>query len=228
MTRLLAATLAAFACLAAYAQPGGMRAQVLAVESLADFERWAEQKPSPPGDYPRTLRDIPVGKPIHFPIVVSGLQPGPADLDLVADIEFFAPSGKSLGILKQCCRFFAPAGAEVHTAVLGNAATLVFGENDMKGTYSARVSVTDGPRSADARQDFRFAGPPAASPAPANAPFPPPAARAPAPVEPSSAAEAPKLRMAPPPAKNPGRDADKRDCLSLPTPAEIIKCAERK
>jgi len=224
-TRLLAAILATFACLAAHAQQGGMRAQVVAVESLADFERWAEQKPAPQGDYPRSLREIPVGKPVHFPIVVSGLQPGPADLDLVADIEFFAPSGKSLGILQKCCRFFAPAGAEVHTAVLGNAATLVFGENDMKGIYSARVSVTDGPRSADARQDFRFAGPPVAATPPAG---PAPAARAPAPAEPSSAAEAPKLRMGTPPAKNPGRDADKRDCLSLPTPAEIIKCAERK
>jgi hypothetical protein len=217
MTRYLAAVLAAFACLAAHAQ-GGMRVQVLAVESLADFERWAQQMPRPMGEYPRGLREVPVGKPVHFPILVSGLQPGPADLDLVADIEFYAPGGKSLGILRECCRFFAPAGSDVRMAVLGNAATLVFGENDLRGTYSARVSVKDGPRSADTRQDFAFNAPRSAVP-------PPPK---PAPVAPSSAAEAPKLRMGTPPAKNPGRDADKRDCLSLPTPAEVIKCAERK
>jgi hypothetical protein len=40
---------------------------------------------------------------------------------------------------------------------------------------------------------------------------------------------APKLRQnLPPAAAEPGGPGDKRDCLGLPTPAEVIKCSERK
>lgn len=248
-TRFLAAILATLACFAAHAQQEGMRVQVFAVESLEDFERWAQQQPAPRGEYPRNLRQLPAGRPVHFPIVVSGLQPRPAAVDLVADIEFIAPNGASIGKLERCCGYAAPAGSDARMVVLGNAATLVFAPSDMTGIYGARVTVRDGPRSAESAQQFRFDGPPGAKPAAsaapeaapaaapraaAPAPAPAPAARAPAkapapppPAAPSSAAEAPKLRMTLP-AKNPGRDVDKRDCLSLPTPAEIIKCAERK
>lgn len=236
--------------LAAHAQQPGMRAQVLIVESLPAFERWAQTPPPPGSTYPASLREVPVGKPVHFPIVVSGLRPGARELNVVADIEFFAPNGNSLGVIQQCCRFSAPANSDTRMAVLGNAATLVFAANDMRGTYTVAVSATDGASTVTARETFRFGPaeaqptkavappapvtPPAASP-PKAARTPPPAAPAPSrpappsPVEmPSSAAEAPKLRMGTPPENNPGRDGDRRDCLALPTPAEIIKCAEKK
>ena len=46
---------------------------------------------------------------------------------------------------------------------------------------------------------------------------------------PGSANEIPRLRMNVPPAQlEPGGPGDKRDCLSLPTPSEVIKCSERK
>lgn len=232
---LLAALLLPFAALA---QQSGMRAQVLIVESLPAFERWAQTPPPPGSTYPGILREVPVGKPVHFPIVVSGLRPGARELNIVADIEFFAPNGNSLGVIQQCCRFSAPANSDTRMAVLGNAATLVFAANDMRGTYTVAVSATDGASTVTARETFRF-GPAEAQPAKAATPpapvtpppavAPPKAARARPPAEmPSSAAEAPKLRMGTPPEQNPGRDGDKRDCLSLPTPAEIIKCAEKK
>ena len=46
---------------------------------------------------------------------------------------------------------------------------------------------------------------------------------------PGSAHEAPNLRMNVPPGQlESGGPGDKRDCLGLPTPAEVIKCSERK
>jgi hypothetical protein len=249
----LAATFfAALIAFAAHAQQPGMRAQVVMVESLVDFERWAEQRLTE-GTYPRALREVPVGIPVHFPIVVTGLQQGANALELVADIEFYAPSGNSLGLIQKCCRFSAAPNSNVRAAVLGNAATLVFAANDMRGRYAVAVSVTDGTRTVKTREEFNFGkaeepakpaarpAPPApppqaaprpepaprkAEPAPAKKPEPAPPKSEPAPAKPEPAA--PKLRMAPPPEKEPGRDADKRDCLALPTPAEIIKCAEKK
>ena len=208
--RSIAAAFLALLAFAALAQQPGMRARVMMVESLPDFERWAQSSPSQP--YSRNLTEVPVGKPVHFPIVVNTVKPPSGDLSLVADIEFFAPNGASLGVLKQCCRFTANAGTQVQVAVLGNAATLVFGANDVRGTYSVVATVTDGAQTVTARESIRFPGP----------------------DMPSASAEAPKLRAETPklrmntPEKNPGKDADKRDCLSLPTPAEVIKCAERR
>lgn len=210
MIKGFAAALLALLPFAAPAQQSPLRAQVMIVESLPDFERWAQSNPSRP--YSRHLVEVPVGRPVHFPIVVNVNKASAGDLNLVADIEFFAPNGTSLGALKQCCRFNANAGTEVQMAVLGNAATLVFGANDVRGTYSVVATVTDGSQTVTARESIRFPGPDV----------------------PSAAAEAPKLRAETPklrmntPEKNPGKDADKRDCLSLPTPAEVIKCAERR
>jgi hypothetical protein len=226
MRRFAAALLASLLPLLALAQQPAMRAQVLIVESLADFERWAEHGATRP--YAADLREVPVGKPVHFPIVVTGLQASATDVNLVADIEFFGPGGNSLGVIQQCCRFASRAGSPVKVAVLGNAATLVFGANDMRGTYSVSASVSDGTRRIAVREDFRFAGPPEAAraplPAPATAPAP---ARAPAPAPAPAKAPPPRLRMDVP-EKNPGADADKRSCLDLPTAAEVIKCAEKK
>jgi hypothetical protein len=253
MRSLAAALLASLLPLAALAQQPGMRAQVMIVESLADFERWAESGSGRP--YSRDLREVPAGRPVHFPIVVTGLRPAPTDINLVADIEFFGPNGASLGVIQQCCRFSSRAGTPLQMAVLSNAATLVFGANDMRGTYSVLVSVADGAGRVTTREEFRFGAPaevvqkpvpvekpvaparpapaekpaPVAKPAPAARPAPVarPEPAPPAPAAPSSAAEAPRLRMKAP-EKNPGSDTDKRDCLALPTPAEIIKCAEKK
>ncbi|HUP30177.1 MAG TPA: hypothetical protein VM122_08400 [Usitatibacter sp.] len=224
---LAAALLASLLPFAAPAQQPALRVQVLMVESLPDFERWAQSSPS--RAYSRGLGEAPVGKPVHFPILVGVIKPPSGDINLVADIEFFAPNGASLGALKQCCRFTAPAGTDVPMAVLSNAATLTFGANDVRGTYSVAVSVTNGTDTVTTRESIRFPGPPVQEMPSAAAEAPklraePPKSR-PEPARPR--AETPKLRMNTP-EKNPGQDADKRDCLSLSTPAEIIKCAEKK
>jgi len=204
ITLMLAAT-------AAIAQQQDLRVNVLIVESVEDFQRWLQQKPTPQGRYPPSLKEAPAGKKIHFPVIVQGLDaPAQGAMTLVADVEFLAPGGKSMAVARQCCKYTVTNGPDIRMAMLGPTMSLELESGDPKGDYTVRVSVTDGSRTATTSETFRFAAAKSATPSPAPAP-----------------AAAPKLQMGVPPAKNPGRDMDKRDCLTLPTPSEVIKCTER-
>lgn len=201
----------ALAATAAIAQQSGMRAQVFVVDSVDDFKRWTQQVPAPQGPYPSSLKEVSAGRKVEFPVLVRGLAPPQqGTLVVVADMEFFAPDGKSVFAAPQCCRHTITNRPDIASVVLGNTATLVLEPGDMGGAYTVRVSVTDGAQTVTTSETFQFAGgkPAAPGPAPASA--------------------VPTLQMGTPPAKNPGRDMDKRDCLSLPTPAEVIRCTERK
>jgi hypothetical protein len=201
-----------FVATAANAQQPSMKVNVLIVESLEDFTRWLSQKPAPQGLYPPSLTEIPAGKKVHFPILVQNLRPPEQGVvDLVGDVEFFGPDGKSIYAGPKCCRFTITNRPDIHTAMLGGTPNLELEPTDVKGTYTVRVSVNDGSQTATTSEKFQFIDAKAAAPSPAPA-----------------SAPAPRLQMGTPPAKNPGRDADKRDCLTLPTPAEVIKCTERR
>ena len=209
LVALLALVLAATAPLA---QQPNMRVNVLVVESVEDFQRWLTQQPPPQGPYPPSLKEIPVGKKVHFPILVQGIRaPEQGVVTLVADVEFFGPDGKSLAAAPQCCRFTITNRPDIRMAMLGPTMNLTLESGDKRGDYSVRVSVTDGFQKVAVSETFQFVSGKSVAPAPAASP---PAA--------------PRLRMDNPPAKNPGLDADKRDCLALPTPSEIIKCTEQK
>jgi hypothetical protein len=204
---------------AAIAQQPPMKVDVLAVESVEDFQRWLqkamdaakEQKPAPQEVYPPSLKEVPAGRKVHFPILVGGLRPPEqGEVTLVGDIEFFGPEGKSIGGARQCCKFTIKNRPDIRTAMLGPTMNLEWEASDKKGAYTVRVSVTDGSQTAASSTTIQYGG--GSSAAPRQAPAP---------------AAAPRLRMDAP-AKNPGRDVDKRDCLSLPTPAEVIKCTEKE
>src|SRR5258706_4057743 len=205
LTLLLAAT-------AAIAQQPDLTVSVRIVESVEDFERWLQQKPAPQVPYTPNLKRIPAGKRIHFPIIVQGIRaPQQGVVTLVADVEFFGPDGRSIAAAPQCCRYTITNAPDIRMAMLGPTINLEFQSGFPHGSYTVRATVSDRSRSASSAESFQFISPKPAEPPPAPAP-----------------AAAPKLRMGAPPAKNPGRDADKRDCLTLPTPAEVIKCTERK
>jgi hypothetical protein len=202
---------------AAIAQPPRMKVDVLAVESVEDFQRWLqkamdaarEQMPAPQEVYPPSLKEVPASRKVHFPILVGGLRPPEqGEVTLVGDIEFFGPDGRSIGGARQCCRFTITNRPDIRTAMLGPTMNLEWEPSDKKGAYTVRVSVTDGSQTAASSLTIQYGG--GSSAASRQAP-----------------AAAPRLRMDAP-AKNPGRDMDKRDCLALPTPAEVIKCTEQK
>jgi hypothetical protein len=197
---------------AAVAQQDGLKVDVVIVDSVEDFARWLQQEPLPQGPYPASLKEVPAGKKIHFPILVGGLRPPDQGVvRLVADVEFFGPDGKSLFAAPKCCRFTITNRPDIRTAMLGGTPYFELEPGNPKGAYTVRVSVTDGSQQAATSETFLFA----------TGEF-----EVPEPSPPTTAA--PRLRMGTPPAKNPGRDMDKRDCLALSTPAEIIKCTGEK
>jgi len=186
---------------------------VIPVESVDDFKRWLGKPVDPvraasPAAYPGRLNLLPIGKKTHLPILVTGLpSPAPQPMQLVADVEILGTEGRPLGTSPQCCKATVARGSK-ESAVLLDSTVIVEPEpGRAKGSYTVRVSVSDGTQAWSASEVLHYGD-----------------------VElPGAAQEAPKLRMNVPPAQaEPGGPGDKRDCLSLPTPAEVIKCSEKK
>jgi hypothetical protein len=183
------------------------RPHVLVVDSLDDVKPWIDRPASQRGGDAGRLREIPAGMKVHLPIVVANL-PSLANrgLHLEADIEFLGPKGQVLWSRKSCCKKVVRDTPQGHAVALEPAPNVQFEPNDTAGTYSVRVVVNDGQRTATAVESFRFGDSkrdPGAKPGDIRLQM-----------------DAPK--------KNPGADRDVRDCLELPTPGEVIKCTERK
>ena len=196
-----------------YAQP--VKVSVVAVESVDDLRNWLGKPVDPAraatvASYPGRLTRLPTGRKTQLPILVTGLpSPAPQPMQLLADVEILGTDGKSLGTSPRCCHATIARGAGAG-AVLLESTVIVEPEARpglTSGSYTVRVSVTDGAQMWTTTEVLPYG---AASDMPGSH-------------------EAPKLRMNVPPAQlEGGGPGDKRDCLSLPTPAEVIKCSEKK
>ena len=201
-----------FVALSPIAQAQAVKVSVVAVESLEDLKRWLGTPVNPeraasPDTFPGNLKVIPVGRKTQLPILVSGL-PSPAQIgrELVADVEILGTDGRSLGRSPKCCKATIARGSETGAALLDSAVIVEPESSRSKGSYTVKVTVTDGWETWTASQVLPYGD---------EAPFP--------------ANDALRLRMnVPPNQAEPGSAGDKRDCLSLPTPAEVIKCSEAK
>lgn len=186
---------------------------VVPVESAADLGAWLGKpinasRAADATTYPGTLKLLPVGRKTQLPIVVTGLpSPAPTSMRLIADVEILGSDGRSLGTSAKCCEATIAKGATGGAALL-NSWVIVEPEPGRRGgSYTVRVSVTDGTDTWKASQVLPYGDIDA----------------------PGVANEIPRLRMnVPPSQQEPGGPGDKRDCLSLPTPAEVIKCSEQK
>lgn len=193
-----------------YAQP--VTVSVVPVESVDDFKRWLgtpvdAARAQSPATYPGRLSQLPFGRKTQLPIVITGLPtPAPHRTRLLADVEIFGTDGKSLGISPRCCEAIVAKGSK-ESGVLLNSTVIVEPEaGHRKGHYTVRVSVTDGAQTWTASEVLPYGEPDA----------------------PGSAKEVPRLNMNVPPSQSePGGPNDKRDCLSLPTPSEVIRCSEK-
>jgi hypothetical protein len=185
---------------------------VVAVDSVDDFKRWLGKPVDPvraatPAAYPGRLSQLPFGRKSQLPIVVTGLPtPIPQAMNLVADVEILGTDGRSLGASPRCCQATIARGSRESAVLLDSTVIVEPDTGRSKGSYTVRVSVTDGSQTWTATEVLPYG----------DADLP-------------GAHEAPKLRMNVPPAQaEPGGPGDKRDCLSLPTPAEVIKCSEKR
>ncbi|MEP7067610.1 MAG: hypothetical protein ABI789_00155 [Usitatibacter sp.] len=205
MLMLAAASMA----VTAGAQTEAMRAGAIPIESMDDFVRWVQQKPAPQGVFPR-VKVATTGKKVYFPIVVSGLRPPEhGEIRLVGDFEILAPDGKAIVSAKQCCKFTITDHPEFRSAVLGPVFDLTFDPGDPKGSYTVRVSVTDGTRTVTGTEHFQYGSASASAPAVQVKDATPGA---------SPAADAPPRRTF--------SHKDRTQCLDRPTNREIILCAE--
>lgn len=193
------------------AQP--VKVTVVPVRSVEALEAWLgiplidPARAARAANYPGRLDRLPPGKKALLPIVVTGL-PAPAtpEIRLVADVEIVGADGKSLASSPRCCR--ATVGADAKSgAVLLDHWVIVEPEAGGSGSYTVRVSVTDGTSTWKTTETLPYGEG----------------------DMPGSAHEVPRLRMNVPASQlERGGPGDKRDCLSLPTPSEVIKCSERK
>ena len=204
-TLLLALSLA----LSSFAHAQSVRVTVVPVESADDFRAWLGKPVNPeraasPDKYPGALKALPIGTKTQLPILVSGL-PSPPPMELVADVEILGSDGRSLGRWPRCCSATIMSGPSPSAVVLAQAVVVEPEPGRSRGSYTVSVSVTDGVQKWTARQVLPYGGEG---------------------EMPGSANEVPPhLRQDVPPNAETG---DKRDCLSLPTPAEVIKCSEKK
>lgn len=194
-----------------YAQP--VQVSVVAVTSTDDFKRWLGKPIDParaasPAAYPGRLGELPFGRKTQLPILVTGLpSPAPQTMRLVADLEILGTDGRSLASSPQCCRATVARGSTERAVLLPSTVVVEPEAGHRRGSYTVRVSVTDGTQTWTTSEVLPYGET----------------------DMPGSAHEAPRLRMNVPPSQlEGGGPGDMRDCLGLPTPAEVIKCSERK
>ena len=202
-------------CLATFVSPAGyaqaVKVTVVPVESLDALKRWlgTPVDATRAATYPGRLAQLPTGRTTHLPIVVTGLpSPAPQPMQLVADVEILGTDGRPLGTSPRCCQATVARGATGGAVLLDSAVIVEPDTGRPNGNYTVRVSVTDGTQTWTASEVLPYGLPRDV---------------------PGSHEVAPKLRQNVPPAQaEPGGPGDRRDCLSLPTPAEVIKCSEKK
>ena len=193
-----------------FAQP--VKVSVVAVESTDDFKAWLGKPIDParaasPSAYPGRVSPIPFGARTQLPILITGLpSPAQQDIQLVADVEILGTDGRSLGTSPRCCQATIARGSTERAVLLPSTVVIEPESGNRRGNYTVRVSVTDGMQTWTASEVLPYGG-----------------------TDVPGSHEAPRLRMNVPPAQaEPGGPGDKRDCLSLPTPTEVIKCSEKK
>lgn len=194
-----------------FAQP--VKVVVLPVDSVADLEAWLGKpidtgRAASPTAYPAVVQALPVGRKTQLPIIVTGLpSPAPQVLHLVADVEVLAADGRSLATSPRCCEATIAKGASSGAALLRPWVGIEPDPARRSGRYTVRATVSDGTQTWTASQELPYGEA----------------------DQPGSASEAPRLRMNVPASQlEPGGPGDKRGCLSLPTPSEVIRCTERK
>ena len=207
-TTLLLFVLALFLSPDGNAQP--VKVTVVPVESMEEFKRWLgtpldPKRAAAPTTYPGRLNLLPVGKKAQLPILVTGL-PVPAEhgTRYIADVQVLGTDGKPLGIAPRCCEAIVAKGSNERAVLLNSAAVVEPESGRRSGNFTVNVLVTDGTETWRATEMLPYGE-----------------------TDMPGSHEAPRLQMNVPPKQlESGGPGDKRNCLSLPTPAEVIKCAE--
>lgn len=128
---------------------------ILISDSHAAIEKWVLTPPSERGGDRERLRSVSKGKTIYLPVIATGYKPSESGrINFTADLEIVSPNGK-VTAFKKCCSANRGDPRTPGLVVLNPVLHIVFDPDDPPGTYTARATVTDGSRTATARESFR-------------------------------------------------------------------------
>ena len=135
---------------------GDFRANILITDSKDSVEKWVLM---PAADRPGAgrFREVTRDKKLYVPFVVTDYAfPASEKMDLNAHIRFLSPTGKTLFDAPHISAAQRPDPRSPHTIVLNPVMDLTFDANDVPGTYTLRVTITDHVHSTYAKAEEKF------------------------------------------------------------------------
>jgi len=135
---------------------GDFHANILITDSNASIEKWVLM---PAADRPGAgrFREVTRDKKLYVPFVVTEYAfPASEKMDLNAHIRFISPTGKILFDHPSFSTSIRPDPRSPHTIVLNPVLDITFDSNDVPGTYTLRVTITDNVHSTYAKAEEKI------------------------------------------------------------------------
>lgn len=135
---------------------GNFKANVLITDSHDAIEKWVLMPEADRAGAGR-IRQVTHGKKYYLPFVVTD-YPWPASerMTLTAHVRFISPAGKTLFESPTFSRTIGPDLRSPSVIVLNPVMDVTFDPDDLPGTYTIRVTVTDHVHSAYAKAEEQF------------------------------------------------------------------------
>lgn len=119
------------------------KANILITESDAATEKWVLMPAAERAGSGR-IRQVVPGKKYYLPFVVTDYEwPASEKMNLTAHVRFISPAGKTLFAAAKWSETIAPDPRSPSVIVLNPVMNLNFDSEDLPGTYTIRITVTD-------------------------------------------------------------------------------------
>jgi hypothetical protein len=160
--------------------PANFKANILINESKAETEKWVLMPEAARAGAGR-IRQVTTDKKYYLPFVVTGYTwPATEKMSLTARVRFISPVGKIIYASAKWSETIAPDPKSPSVIVLNPVMDITFDHNDVPGTYTIRIMITDHVHSTYAKAEEKLQliqgtsaeGKAAQKPAPAAKPDP--------------------------------------------------------
>ena len=132
------------------------KANILITESNAETEKWVlTSEADRPGA--GRLRQVTPGRKYYLPFVVTDYPwPKSDKMDLTTRVRFISPAGKTLLASAKWSETIAPDPRSPNVIVLNPVMDVTLDPDDLPGTYTIRVTITDHIHSTYAKAEEQF------------------------------------------------------------------------
>ena len=132
------------------------KANILVTESKAETEKWVLMPEAARAGAGR-IRQVTTDKKYYMPFVVTGYPwPATEQMSLTARVRFISPVGKIIYASAKWSETIAPDPKSPSVIVLNPVMDITFDHNDVPGTYTVRIMITDHVHSAYAKAEEQF------------------------------------------------------------------------